>query len=87
MEDAAELSAEVVATGLGWPEGPTVLPDGRIVIVESYRSQLTAIDRDGKRARSSPMLRARPMPACSDRTACSMSARMAARPDLGGPLR
>src|SRR5262245_25838802 len=47
MEDAPELSAEVVATGLGWPEGPTVLPDGRVVIVESYRSQLTAITVDG----------------------------------------
>lgn len=47
MEDAAELSAEVVATGLGWPEGPTVLSDSRVVIVESYRSQLTAIGLDG----------------------------------------
>jgi gluconolactonase len=35
---------ELVASGLGWPEGPAVLPDGRIVLVESYRSQLTAID-------------------------------------------
>ena len=39
--------AELIASGLGWPEGPTVLPDGRIVLVESYRSQLTAIDPDG----------------------------------------
>ena len=37
-----------VALGLGWPEGPSVLPDGRVVIVESYRSQLTVIDRDGQ---------------------------------------
>ena len=35
-------------TGLGWPEGPSVLPDGRIVIVESYRSQLTLIGPDGQ---------------------------------------
>lgn len=39
---------ELVASGLGWPEGPTVLPDGRIVLVESYRSQLTAIDPEGR---------------------------------------
>ena len=38
---------ELVATDLGWPEGPTVLPDGRLVFVESYRSQLTVVDRDG----------------------------------------
>ncbi len=34
---------DVVAVGLGWPEGPTVLPDGRVVLVESYRSRLTAV--------------------------------------------
>jgi gluconolactonase len=33
--------------GLGWPEGPTVLPDGRVVFVESYRSQLTVWSPDG----------------------------------------
>jgi len=47
MVEIADLSVEVFATGLGWPEGPTVLPDGRVVIVESYRSQLTAIDANG----------------------------------------
>ena len=47
MNEVEKLAVEVVATGLGWPEGPTVLPDGRVVIVESYRSQLTAIDHDG----------------------------------------
>jgi gluconolactonase len=36
----------MVADGLGWPEGPTVLPDGRLVFVESYRSQLTALGSD-----------------------------------------
>ncbi len=35
---------EVVATRLGWPEGPTRLPDGRLVFVETYRSQLTVFD-------------------------------------------
>ena len=44
-------TAELVASGLGWPEGPTVLPDGRIVLVESYRGQLTAIAPDGSAAR------------------------------------
>jgi gluconolactonase len=31
---------EQLATGLGWPEGPTVLPDGRVVFVETYHSRL-----------------------------------------------
>ena len=44
MNELEKLAVEVVTIGLGWPEGPTVLPDGRVVIVESYRSQLTAID-------------------------------------------
>ena len=43
--------AQRVASGLGWPEGPTVLSDGRMVLVESYRSQLTAIAPDGAAAR------------------------------------
>jgi gluconolactonase len=47
----SQASAELAAEGLGWPEGPTVLADGRIVLVESYRSQLTAIDRKGKASR------------------------------------
>jgi len=48
MSAAADEAAQQVAGGLGWPEGPTVLPDGRVVLVESYRSQLTAIGRDGQ---------------------------------------
>ncbi len=51
MRDIAEMPVTLTASGLGWPEGPTVLPDGRIVIVESYRSQLTAIDSSGNAAR------------------------------------
>jgi gluconolactonase len=39
---------ELVTTNLGWPEGPTVLPDGGVVFVESYRSQLTVVGKDGK---------------------------------------
>lgn len=30
-----------LASGLGWPEGPAPLPDGRILFVESYRSQIS----------------------------------------------
>jgi gluconolactonase len=45
------MQVEVITDGLGWPEGPTALPDGRIVLVESYRSQLTAIDQEGKAER------------------------------------
>src|SRR5262245_18365379 len=47
MGEIQEPSVEIVTTELGWPEGPTVLPDGRVVIVESYRSQLTVIDQGG----------------------------------------
>src|ERR1700749_294985 len=46
MRDAGERRPEMVTAGLGWPEGPTVLPDGRLVFVESYRSQLTVIGAD-----------------------------------------
>lgn len=33
---------EELAGGLGHPEGPDILPDGRIVFVETYRSRLCA---------------------------------------------
>ena len=46
MNNATE--PELVAADLGWPEGPTILADGRIVFVESYRSQLTAVGSDGE---------------------------------------
>lgn len=36
------MEQEQVATGLGWPEGPTVLDDGRVVFVETYRSRIGA---------------------------------------------
>ncbi len=42
---------EVVTEGLGWPEGPAILSDGRVVLVESYRSQLTVIDFAGRATR------------------------------------
>jgi gluconolactonase len=46
MKNEAAPKLELVAAGLGWPEGPTVLPDGRLVFVESYRSQLTVVGAD-----------------------------------------
>jgi gluconolactonase len=36
------MTVERVVSGLGWPEGPTILPDG-VVFVESYCSQLTIV--------------------------------------------
>ncbi len=35
------MDRELLAEGLGWAEGPTVLPDGRICFVETYRSQIS----------------------------------------------
>ena len=43
---------EVLVEGLGHPEGPDVLPDGRVVYVETYR------------ARSASGIRAPASPAC-----------------------
>lgn len=37
---------ELITSNLGWPEGPTILPDGSVVFVESYRSQLTVVGAD-----------------------------------------
>jgi gluconolactonase len=51
MGQAPAQSPELVASGLGWPEGPTALPDGRLVCVESYRSQLTVVGADGAASR------------------------------------
>jgi gluconolactonase len=48
MNEASTQKPEFVASGLGWPEGPTVLGDGRIVFVESYGMQLTVIDATNK---------------------------------------
>jgi gluconolactonase len=48
MSDKAMQAPELVASGLGWPEGPTVRPDGSVVFVESYGSQLTVIGGDKK---------------------------------------
>jgi gluconolactonase len=47
MQDAPKRPPELVASGLGWPEGPAPLPDGRLAFVESYRSQLSVVGADG----------------------------------------
>jgi len=39
------VEPELLAEGLGWAEGPTVLPDGRICFVETYRSQVSVWER------------------------------------------
>ena len=48
MKDDPKRPPTLVASDLGWPEGPTVLPDGSLVFVESYRSQLTVVGADGR---------------------------------------
>lgn len=35
-------SIETLASGLGHPEGPDILPDGRVVMVETYTSKIVA---------------------------------------------
>lgn len=39
------MEPELLADGLGWAEGPTLLPDGRICFVETYRSQVSVWER------------------------------------------
>ena len=35
------MPTTLLADGLGWPEGPSLLADGRIIFVETYRSQVS----------------------------------------------
>ena len=37
-----KANIETLATGLGHPEGPDILPDGRIVMVETFTSKIIA---------------------------------------------
>src|ERR1700730_16059606 len=46
MGAAKPGAPELIAAGLGWPEGPTVMPDHSLVFVDTYRSQLTTIGPD-----------------------------------------
>lgn len=41
------MRSTCLATGLGWPEGPTRLTDGRIAFVETYRSRVSVLQPDG----------------------------------------
>ena len=43
-----ELPMTTVAGGLGFPEGPIVLPDGSVVLVEIERGTLTRVEPDGR---------------------------------------
>ena len=43
----------IVATGLGFPEGPVVTPDGSLVVTEIPRNQLTRVELDGRTSRFS----------------------------------
>jgi gluconolactonase len=40
-----ERPIEVLAEGIGQPEGPTILPDGRVVFTNTFRSEIVAWDR------------------------------------------
>ena len=41
------MRIRTLACGLGWPEGPAVLPDGSVAFVEMYRSQVS-VYREGR---------------------------------------
>src|SRR3546814_18166039 len=41
------MEAILVAEGLGFPEGPVVLPDGSLLVVEIRHGQVTRIAPDG----------------------------------------
>ena len=51
MSGDVQTFPDPVVTGLGWPEGPAVRQDGSLVLVESYRSQLTIVGPDGQARR------------------------------------
>ncbi len=46
MSKLSEQTPELIASKLGWPEGPSMLPDGSVVFVESYGSQITVVGKD-----------------------------------------
>ena len=43
------MEFEEVATGLGFPEGPIVMPDGSVILVEILASKLTRVWGNGRR--------------------------------------
>lgn len=42
------MEMDVVASGLAFPEGPVMLPDGAMLVVEIARGTITRIGRDGR---------------------------------------
>ena len=44
----AQLEFEIIAEGLKFPEGPIVLPDGSVILVEIQRGTLTRVSKGGK---------------------------------------
>jgi gluconolactonase len=38
------IDAQIVAEGLGFPEGPLLLPDGRLAFVEMYRGRVSVLE-------------------------------------------
>lgn len=40
------MNKKMIADGLGWPEGPTVLGDGRVCFVETFRSQVSVYGKE-----------------------------------------
>jgi gluconolactonase len=43
------MELEIVADGLRFPEGPVVMPDGSVVVVEIAAGRITRVHRDGRR--------------------------------------
>lgn len=48
MTQTSKLTGRVVATGLQFPEGPVVLADGSVILVEIARGTLTRVHPDGR---------------------------------------
>ena len=41
---------ELVADGLRFPEGPVVMPDGSVILVEIAQGQITRVRPDGSKS-------------------------------------
>lgn len=46
LQALTSVEPELIAEGLGFPEGPVAMPDGSFVCVDSYRGQLTNLGAD-----------------------------------------
>ncbi|EAQ02112.1 possible gluconolactonase precursor [Pseudooceanicola batsensis HTCC2597] len=47
----SEVEYEIVTTGLGFPEGPVVMPDGSVIVVEIATGDITRVAPDGSKTR------------------------------------